>query len=313
MGQKVNANFFRLGVQKKNWELKYVEKNHEESSFYLYKNLEIQKYLKRFFQLHKIKIHNCKVCYSAYSLEITISFYITEKTVSLIDKINTLKKPLDYNRSFSTVYKRLQIRKKVRKNILNAQLSTRQEIVLHRFQEILLESLSIYTKKNCNINIIFQNLNENKQLLHAHKKDLKTIFKQLRKFNKNSFFKEAVNIFFICAWKRKSAKLLAEFISDQFKLNQLKTDQSSISRKDNYFLGFLKQSLDLILKSSKSSVTGIKIAIKGRFNKAPRAKKIIMHFGKFSLPSFNSKIDYFQSTAYTSNGTFGIKVWICEN
>jgi len=313
MGQKVNANFFRLGVQKKNWELKYVEKNHEESSFYLYKNLEIQKYLKRFFQLHKIKIHNCKVCYSAYSLEIAISFYITEKTISLIDKINILKKPLDYKQSFSTVYKRLQIRKRIRKNILNTELSTRQEIVLHKFQEILLESLSVYTEKNCNINIIFQNLNENKQLLHAHKKDLKTIFKQLRKFNKNSFFKEAVNIFFICAWKRKSAKLLAEFISDQFKLNQLKTDQASISRKDNYFLGFLKQSLDLVLKSSKSSVTGIKIAIKGRFNKAPRAKKIIMHFGKFSLPSFNSKIDYFQSTAYTSNGTFGIKVWICEN
>lgn len=313
MGQKINANFFRLGVQKKNWELKYFEKNQEESSFYLYKNLEIQKYLKRFFQLHKIKVHNCKVCYTTYSLEIVISFYITEKTISIIDKVNTLKKLSDYKQDFSTLYKRLEIRKKVRKNILNAQLSTKQVIVLHQFQEILLESLSIYTKKNCTINIIFQNLNKNKQLSQSHKKDLKTIFKQLRKFNKNSFFKEAVNIFFICAWKRKSAKLLAEFISDQFKLNQLKTDQASISRKDNYFLGFLKQSLDLILKSSKSSITGIKIAIKGRFNKAPRAKKVIMHFGKFSLPSFNSKIDYFQSTGYTSNGTFGIKVWICEN
>lgn len=313
MGQKINANFFRLGVQKKNWELKYFEKNHEESSFYLYKNLEIQKYLTRFFQLHKIKIHNCKVCYSSYSLEIAISFYITEKTISILDKINTFKKSLDYKQNFSTVYKRLQIRKKVRKNILNSQLSTKQEIILYQFQEILLESLSVYTERNCSINIIFENLNKNKQLLQSHKKDLKTIFKQLRKFNKNLFFKEAVNIFFICVWKRKSAKLLSEFISDQFKLNQLKTDQASISRKDNYFLGFLKQSLDLILKSSKSSITGIKIAIKGRFNKAPRAKKVIMHFGKFSLPSFNSKIDYFQSTAYTSNGTFGIKVWICEN
>ena len=24
-------------------------------------------------------------------------------------------------------------------------------------------------------------------------------------------------------------------------------------------------------------------------------------------------IDYYQSTAYTVNGTFGVKVWLCEN
>jgi len=313
MGQKINANLFRLGVQKKNWELKYIEKNNEESSFYLYKNLEIQKYLDRFFKLYKIKIHNSKVHYSSDSLQIFVSFYITEKAISIIDKINIKKRTSSYQKNFSVIYRRWQIKKKIKKNILNSQFSTKQEMVLNEFQEILLESLSIYTRKNFNINVTFQNLNKNKQLSYFQKQNLKIIFKQLRKFNKNIFFKEAINIFFICTWKRKSAKLLAEFISDQFKLNQLKTDQTSISRKDNYFLNFLKQSMDLVLKFPKVSVTGIKIAIKGRFNKAPRAKKVIMHFGKFSLQSFDSKIDYSQTTAYTTNGTFGVKVWICEN
>jgi ribosomal protein S3 len=30
------------------------------------------------------------------------------------------------------------------------------------------------------------------------------------------------------------------------------------------------------------------------------------------LQTLKSKIDYSQSTAYTKNGTFGVKVWICN-
>ena len=63
----------------------------------------------------------------------------------------------------------------------------------------------------------------------------------------------------------------------------------AISRKDNYFLGFLKQTIMLLIKSDVSRLTGIKIVIKGRFNRAPRAKTNIICFGKFSLQSFNSK------------------------
>jgi hypothetical protein len=172
----------------------------------------------------------------------------------------------------------------------------------------LLESLSLYTKKKIHIFLKLQNLNKFKQLSYNQIKNCKIVFKQLKKFIKNSFFKEAINILFISISKRKSSKLLAEFISYQFKLNQIKSDQIAISRKDNYFLGFLKQSIKLLINTEISRLTGAKITIKGRFNRAPRAKKIIMQFGKFSLQSINSKIDYFQSTAYTINGTFGIKV-----
>jgi len=164
--------------------------------------------------LYKVKIHNCKIFYSNNSLQLFISFYITEKTIYII------------NKNLTKYQKKLSIR-----------------------------------------------------------------------------FKRFVNI-----TKRKSAKLLAEFISDQFKINQLKTDQMAISRKDNYFLGFLKQTIKLLINAEVSGLTGIKIVIKGRFNRAPRAKSVTIQFGKFSLQSFDSKIDYFQSTAYTINGTFGVKV-----
>lgn len=343
MGQKTDARIFRLGVAKKNWESKYIEKNNEESSLYLYKTLEIQKYLNRFFGLYKIKIHNCKLFYSENNLQIFISFYLTTKTLYVINKHLT-----KYSKKSSTYFKRLQTRLKINKknkkkkknsphktllnhqitnlkkfqkekkvknriNLLSNKLNKNQTVNLRGFQEILLESLAKYTKNKINISITLQNLNNTKQLSQNQIKDFKITFRQLRKFIKNSFFKEAINILFVSAVKRKSAKLLAEFISDQFRLNQLRSDQIAISRKDNYFLGFLKQSIKLLITSEISNLAGIKIVIKGRFNRAPRARSVILQFGKFSLQSFNSKIDYFQSTAYTINGTFGIKVWTCEN
>nr|YP_009186120.1 ribosomal protein S3 [Skeletonema marinoi]ALO71427.1 ribosomal protein S3 [Skeletonema marinoi] len=343
MGQKTDARIFRLGVTKKNWESKYIEKNNEESSLYLYKTLEIQKYLSRFFGLYKIKIHTCKLFYSENTLQVFISFYLTTKTLYVISKHLT-----KYSKRSLTCFKRLQTHVRINKNnkkkkknllrkkpfnnqitnlkkfqeekkvknrvnLLASKLDKNQAISLKEFQEVLLESLARYTKNKIDISITLQNLNSTKQLSRNQIKDFRITFKQLRKFVRNSFFKEAINILFITVIKRKSAKLLAEFISDQFRLNQLKTDQIAISRKDNYFLGFLKQSLKLLITSEVSSLTGIKIVIKGRFNRAPRARSVILQFGKFSLQSFDSKIDYFQSTAYTINGTFGIKVWTCEN
>lgn len=202
---------------------------------------------------------------------------------------------------------------KIRKNIQFNKTEPHLKANLKDFQEILLKSLETYTKNRTNISVTLQNLNCHKRLSYVQIEDLKEVFKQLRNFVKNSFFKEALNILFVSVSKRKSAKVLAEFISDQFRLNQFRTDQMSISRKDNYFLGFLKQTVMLLIKSETSSLIGAKIVIKGRFNRAPRARLSSICFGKFSLQSFNSKISYYQSTAYTINGTFGIKVWLCES
>lgn len=338
MGQKTDARIFRQGVYRKNWEFRHVAKNDEESSLFLYKTLEVQRYLNRFFGLYKIKIHNCKIFYSHGFLLIFVSFYLTAKTLYVIRKSLT-----KYSKKLSTQVKRTSLRKKdwwykkkktsqfklpsqkIRLKIKKIQkVKSKKGFSYHKsnpwvafglkgFQEILLESLIKYTKKKINISVTLQDLNRHKQLSSNQLEGLKRIFKQLRKFVKNSFFKEAMNILFMNILRRKSAKLLAEFISDQFRLNQLRTDQRTIPRKDNYFLGFIKQAILLFTKCDASCLKGVKIAIKGRFNRAPRARTTKIHFGKFSLQSFRSKIDYYQSTAYTVNGTFGVKVWLCEN
>jgi ribosomal protein S3 len=367
MGQKIDARIFRQGVNKRNWEFKYIEKNKEDSSLFLYKTLEIQKYLNRFFGLYKIKIHNCKIFFSDSSLQIFISFYVTTRTFYAIGKNITkyskkctaIFKPAFSNRRKKVKNHKLrkiatkgveafaknQSKKKKRiynservilnnnnrmRKIRNFEIKKNQKILIKKnvswmkfkqysatnlkeFHQILMKSLKAYTKNKICVSVTLQNLNRFKNLSHIQMKGLKQIFKQLRNFVKNSFFKEAINILFVSISKRKSAKILAEFMSDQFRLNQLRTDQVTISRKDNYFMGFLKQTVMLLIKSEISCVMGVKIVVKGRFNRAPRARINHIRFGKFSLQSFNSKINYHQSTAYTVNGTFGVKIWLCEN
>lgn len=313
MAQKTDPRIFRQNIDKKNWQIKHSEKNNEESSFYLYKTLEIQKYLDRFFELYKIKTHNCKIFYSSNSLKIFISFYISSK--ALLQRRN--KKLSERFTSFKYKIKNTRKRRKFLKPITAFKQIQRERFeVIHtnnirRFYEILLNSLAMYTNNKTDIFVTLQHLSSNKQLSHPKNKyfkDLKIIFKQLKRFVKNDFFKETINILLIVISTRKSAKLLADFLAEQFRFNQLKFDQVTISRKDNYFLGFLKQIIMLLIRYNGSCLTGIKIVIKGRFNKAPRARAITMCFGKFPLQSFDSKIDYHKSTAYTTNGTFGIKI-----
>ena len=61
-----------------------------------------------------------------------------------------------------------------------------------------------------------------------------------------------------------------------------------------------------------SKIKGVKILIKGRINNAARSQTRIIKLGKISLISQSSNINYSESTAFTSNGTIGIKVWISE-
>lgn len=271
MGQKTNSNILRLGLKTNEWKSKYIEKVPEESSFHIYQDVEIRNYLNRFFQLHGLILHDCKINLSSSTLNIFVSYFVTLKALKL------LRNPISNNKL---------------KNDSN-------------FTEILLESLSQFTGKKISIFFTFSNLNtrlalklspENIQIL----KDIKM---QLRQFTRASFFTETLNILVISIRKRKSSTLLAKLIATQL----------SNTKRHNFFLIFLKQSLVLLLKSELSMVNGVKIVIKGRFNGAPRARSKIIQVGNIPLQSFKAKIDYSQTTSYTPNGTFGVKVWICEN
>ena len=70
----------------------------------------------------------------------------------------------------------------------------------------------------------------------------------------------------------------------------------------------MKQALDKIMQNEKAK--GAKIMVKGRLNGAEIARKEHLKKGKIPLQTLCSDIDYASSTAYTSYGTIGIKIWI---
>lgn len=305
MGRKTNSNILRLGLKKNEWNSKYLEQTIEESSLYVYKNLEIKNYIYRFFKICGLLVHNCKLCYSNQRLEVFISYYTLLKATSEINSNHkfSLKKSMGVStRKKSLVKKRLLAIREFKTNWPKASTS-------HKFSEVLLESLTIFTNRNLDIFITFQNLNKNLPLtLEAKKESIKTqsinkTLLQLRKFVNANFFEETVSVVLVVIIKRNSAKLLSDFIALQ--LTNMK--------RHNKFLGFLKQLLALTVKSNFSCVYGIKIVITGRFNGAPRANKKIIQTGNVPLQSFNATIDYSEATSYTPNGTFGIKVWINSN
>jgi ribosomal protein S3 len=94
--------------------------------------------------------------------------------------------------------------------------------------------------------------------------------------------------------------LLGTFIAEYLKT----------TKRHNSFFSSLSKSLNLSLKQEESRIKGIKILIKGRLNNAARSRNQYIKLGTIPLITKNRNIDYSESTAFTPNGTIGIKIWI---
>ena len=173
MGQKTNSTTFSLSLKNAEWKSKYVEKNLEESSILLHKNIEIRNYLNRIFKLHGLIIHNCKIEYN----HTTASFFVTffEK------KTETLR---FYNQNSKTSQKELTS---------SSNYTNSKELINHLVNNILTINLNLFFK---NKTVVFkvQNLNQKFELLINNSKTklfkYKDILKQFRRFLKNPLFKE---------------------------------------------------------------------------------------------------------------------------
>jgi len=179
------------------------------------------------------------------------------------------------------------------------------KLTLFLIKNLLTTCLNLFIK-NKTINIKTQNLNkkfesnlkQNRYYFLEYKKTLKI----LKRFLKVSEQKNLIKILFISATEKNSAKLLADIIS--IYLNKHK--------KKHYFLFFLlKKTLTVLVKVKFSKIKGIKITVAGRFRGVLRAKKKTLTIGSIPLQSLNSNVNYYNSTSFTQNGTFGIKVWVC--
>jgi hypothetical protein len=206
MGQKINANIFRLSYKNNEWDSKYLENNFEELSLYVYQDFEIKNYINQFFKQYKLLINSCEIQRSEETLNIYISYYITLKSLNVINNINLTQKIIvkkkikSSNKEKNINKKRLWIIYLLKKKLYEKNFYFKTNI----FAEKLLESLSLFTNKTLNINIVLQNLNNKLSLKFKdfqYQSFNKTIIK-LRKYSKTLFFRECINILSIVIKKK---------------------------------------------------------------------------------------------------------------
>ena len=121
------------------------------------------------------------------------------------------------------------------------------------------------------------------------------------------YFSESLEIlyFVLSTFGYGNAYLLAKLVAYMIENN----------RKHTLVIRFLKKIIEVFFDDFPThffAVDGIRILVKGRFNKRRRTKTIVVQKGEISLQTINTSIDYYQTQAITIYGTFGIKVWLAK-
>jgi len=291
---------------------KYFEKNSNELHTNIFRSLEIEQYLQKVLKNKGFNLHEYKINFSNFVLNIFLSIHKTERKIATTKKnfIFQKKNLIKLKKKIKTYYKKksfahlpakiryiktLTLYKDCLSNLKkNTTLETKK---LNNLSRKILESLNLFTKNKFSIILTVQEIN----FVNSNPKTEQALL-NFRKFEKTPFFTEGKILLIPLITQKNPAKLLGTFIA-----TQLRT-----IKRHNFFFNFLKESLTLVVNQKFSKIQGIKILIKGRLNNAARSRHKLIKTGKISLITTNSKIDYSESTAFTSNGTLGIKIWICE-
>lgn len=282
---KTNSNLIRLTNQKYNkYIIKASPKTIEENSFFFFQNLALLNFFYTFLKLKNIFIKNVKIYRANDFVFFFISFY--------------------YLTSYKNMFK------KIRSKTNTSGISTNCSLT-----DLLTETLNIYTKKKLNFFFIFQNTNKflikykflfkSKTFLRKFIRNINFLMKKYKKFN--PFIKNLINIFIIFLKKKQTAQLLVDYISYFFQFHKFK-------KQHRQFLTAVKKLFLLIINNNYfTGVKGVKIKISGRISGKNRAKSFIFfNFKNVPTNTFNAKITYAANTAFTKNGTLGIKLWVYE-
>jgi ribosomal protein S3 len=87
MGQKTNPILLRLGKTFE-WKSKYYEKKLTEQPIYVFKDLEIRKFISQYFKNQGLTVQQIKLYHLENSLHICVSYFTALKSTLLINTIN---------------------------------------------------------------------------------------------------------------------------------------------------------------------------------------------------------------------------------
>lgn len=251
MGQKTNPNIYRLG-KTKTWKFKYFEKKSTEAPLYTFYNIEIEKFIAKFFKNNGLIIDNCKLYhYSNNSLNIFISYYATTKITILISKKNKNQKI-----KFTATAKQKIYRNK--KNYKQKYYYIRKKAINYLFYNKFLFKRIL--NKNINSNKLKGLIQLKKQALQIKRLNLLNYYKTLlsiqnhknvNTIENNFFFKQLLDSIFLFTGKKFNINLTIKQLNNNLKYNMTKQDLKVLKKnltqlrkyKQN---SFFKNGLNLI-------------------------------------------------------------------
>jgi ribosomal protein S3 len=309
MGQKTNPIILR-NKGKNNYN--YFETKTPEISKYTNKSLEIKKFIFKLFKDKTLTVSNINITYLNDSIYIKIFYFQILNFNMLPNKTETVqfvkKKKFKYKKTVIKLVNNYRKKHNIKNNKDNyykyikkftnmTKYKNCKNKKTHFFIEQLLESLSLFTKKKFNLFLTLHNVNSRNTESKNLNKEIK-----LRKYKRHEFYKKGIDLLFNSVTSKSSSELISQFIAIQLKT----------TKHHNFFLTFIKNALTLLIKKTNNNIQGIKIKIKGRLNNARRARHKIILIKNIPVLTINAKINYSESTGYTTNGTLGVKVWVCE-
>lgn len=283
------------------WKHQYFENNFKELPTNIFRSLEVEQYLTKILKDNGFDLQNYKINFSHSKINILLSICKLKQTnlkvngqeMGPLKKLQKLLERQSNDVSISKKVQALSIAKAYRHKIKYDKL---QVASIHSLSNKILKSLKLFTNNKKTIHITIEEIN----FVNSNEKT-KQILNTLFKFQRTPYYKEGKVLLTPVVIFSNSASLLSNFIAIQLK---------NAKKQQIFFFNFLQESLKILISQKFSKIQGIKIIIKGRINNAARSQNRIVKIGKISLISQNSKINYSESTAFTSNGTLGVKVWI---
>jgi hypothetical protein len=276
MGQKANSNSLRLPsiFQPVVSSVQHAT----ESSVILKENLSISASLTTFFEKKR---------------------YLIKENIFRINKEKSLVTV--FISFFSIKTKKIKSRKSVK--------TTKTKSLSFFGARKILSSLTLFgyfsSKRLVLRNLNKISLNYQKTVFSVENKALR---QNLRSFKKEIFFESAISLFCLLNIMKGNSLLFSKFVGRFLKMFHRSKKKSN---KFKFFLSKLIQTIDSRRKGQKI-LKGLKIMIKGRFNRSDRAKTFLFEKGRLPVQSLECNIDYSLTHLSTSFGVFGIHVWIYD-
>jgi len=204
---------------------------------------------------------------------------------------------------FFNVVKTLKMKTKSTRSIFKKNLPKALFFLKNKFCSLILKQLHLLNKNLiifCFTSLNFFLKKKNGvilQIFSKFKRYVNVLFP--RRFR---FFLDFVKLSLLFSLEKINSSFYIKIVTEIFRILQKKRHAG--------FFQFLQKFFIFLMQLKESNLKGFKFIVSGNLKGKKRGSNKCLTFGQFPLQSFNKKVEFAKSHAFTLYGTFGLKIWV---